>query len=368
MKAWLRRIVLLLAVIALATGPFGGITGSVYVVAAPSKATATYTSPEKIQFISYSKHWNQQKLKALYNELLKNLHGEELKYLGKVILSPEDDEDVLGVADLYYNWTKSNMSDLVMDGKTEITLFGADTNRTVESMAATLSHEYGHHFTYYWMIKKERKLPSNPNTKWASIRGLKGFPVVYGEEVDEDEYSHYWDPAEIMADDYMALFGSPTAKKAMADSLKTGGDGFYAQIENEELTPAVTMTALRDYWLQLSGIKDPKLPVLKEPKLQKIEAVRNKNGGYDHKLTFSAASTNSTIAKRLQYIVYWEDEEYLDYSSLTTGKTTITVSGGLPESELTIRVYAYDPTTKQFVYARPVEYNLSNPARPAKAA
>jgi hypothetical protein len=369
MKVFLRRMVLLLAVLALAGGLFGGASGH-SVEAAASRPTATYVSPERIQFVSYSKQWNQQKLKALYAELMKNMHGEELGYLGKVVLSNEDNEEELGVANMGYSWTEDDMSDIEMDELTEIVLYGADENTTVESMATTLSHEYGHHFTYYWLIRKERKLPSDPTTKWASIRAIKGQPVLFTDDPDHPDYTHYWDPGEIMADDYMALFGSPTAKLSMVNSLRTeDGIGFYGEIENEQLPPVMTLAAVRSYWLKLSGIKDPQPFVLKEPKLKKIEAVQNRAGGIDHKLIYDAGSANSSVAARLQYIVYWEneEEEFFDFTDLTTGKLSIVVPDGLPETELTFKVYAYDPKTKQFVYARPVVYDLSKSKAPVRA-
>jgi hypothetical protein len=238
-------------------------------------------------------------------------------------------------------------------------------------MSSTLSHEYGHHFTYYWLIAKEHKLPSDSTTKWASLRGAERYPVLFSEDTSDPEYTHYWDPGEIMADDYMALFGSPNAKLSMVNSLRAeDGNGFYGEIENETLPSAMTLASVRNYWLKLSGLKDPLPLVFKEPKLTKIQAVESEDGGIDHKLTYEAGSANSTVAQRLQYSVYWsyedDGEETFDYTEMTTGKRSITVSGGLPEAGLTLTVYAYDPKTKQYVYARPVTYDLLDPENPVK--
>lgn len=367
MRILLRQLSLALTVVALATGLFVGVCGT-SAEAVAGKPVASYVSPERIQFVSYSKQWDQRKLKALYSELMKNMHGEELAYLGKVILSNESNDEEMGVANMSYSWTEDDLSDIVMDEPTEIVLYGADQLTTVESMATTLSHEYGHHFTYYWLLKKEHKLPSDPTTKWTSIRGIKGQPVVFTDDVEDPDYSHYWDAGEIMADDYMALFGSPTAKLSMVNSLQTeNGMGFYGEIENEELPPVTTLAAVRSYWLKLSGIKDPLPLVFKEPKLQRIETVKKKDGSVDHKLIFGAGSANADVASRLQYSVYWEneEEELFDFTDMQTGKQSIVVRGGLPETELTIKVYAYDPKTKQYVYARPIVYDLSNPYAPA---
>lgn len=207
--------------------------------AASGKPVATYASPERIQFVSYSKSWSQAKLKALYGELLRNLHGQELAYLSMVVLYPESKEGEAGYADLSYSWTEDDRSDIVMDKGTTIVLYDANRLNTVESLSATLSHEYGHHFTHYWLIKKERKLPSSPDTKWASLRGIKNDPVLFSEDGSEPGYTHMWDAIEIMADDYLALFGSSTAKQTMANSLKRDdGLGFYGEIENTFVSPS----------------------------------------------------------------------------------------------------------------------------------
>jgi hypothetical protein len=361
---------LMLALFALAFSLVSGVS-SPSAEAASGKPIAAYTSPERIQFVSYSKHWNQAKLKALYAELLKNMHGEELDYLSKVVLSAEDSENELGVANMSYSWTEDDQSDIMMDEPTEIILYGANENRTVESMSTTLSHEYGHHFTYYWMIHKEHKLPTDPTTRWAAIRGIKGYPVLFTDDGSDPDYTHYWDPGEIMADDYMALFGSPTAKLSMVNSLRTkDGIGFYGEIENEEIPSVMTLGAVRRYWLNLSGLKDPKPLVFKEPKLTKIQALESEDGEIDHRLTFEAGSATREVAARLKYSVYWtteeDEEEIFDFTDMTTGKLSIVIPGGLPEAELSFKVYAYDPATKQYVYARPITYDLTDPELPVR--
>jgi len=194
MRKWGRWMRIILALV-LAVTVMGG-EGADPAGAASAAAYATYVSPEKIAFVSYSRSWNQAKLKALYVDLLRNLHGEELAYLGKVVLSAEDKEGEAGVAHIKYSWTKDDGSDIVMEKGTEIVLYGANRLTTVAELSATLSHEYGHHFTHYWLIKKERKLPSDPRTKWASIRGIKGKPVVFTEDASEPGYSHKWDAGD----------------------------------------------------------------------------------------------------------------------------------------------------------------------------
>jgi len=155
----------------------------------------------------------------------------------------------------------------------------------------------------------------------------------------------------------------------MVNSLRTNeGIGFYGEIENEEIPSVMTLAQVRSYWLKLSGIKDPQSLVFKEPKLTKIQAVKSGDGGIGHKLVYDAGSATSGVASRLQYMVYWEndDEEIFDFTELKGGRLFIDVPGGLPETELTFKVYAYDPKTKQYVYARPITYDLSDPEAPVR--
>ncbi len=49
-----------------------------------------------IAFISYSDKWDEDKLKALSEELLKNKHGEEIEYLAKVKVMAESSSDASG--------------------------------------------------------------------------------------------------------------------------------------------------------------------------------------------------------------------------------------------------------------------------------
>ncbi|WEK53547.1 MAG: hypothetical protein P0Y55_13275 [Candidatus Cohnella colombiensis] len=369
----LRNLVLLFLMLCVALP--GGLLQPIYEVQAASvKPVATYTSPQKIKFVSYSKAWTVAKLKQLSAELLKNVHGEELAYLSEVELSAVNKEGEDGVAHMNYSWTKGDMSDLVMDKGTKIVLYNANSNTTIESVAATLSHEYGHHFTHYWLMKKEHKLPSNPKSKWVALRGIKGYPVVFTEDAEEPGYSHFWDAAEIMADDYMVMFGSPTGKQAMANSMLKEEIGFFQGVENEQIPSVMALPKVRSYWLQLSGIKDPQPLSFKEPKLTAITAVTTIDGDIVHKFTYEAGSTNAELAKRLQYGVYWSedasDESFsIDYTELVTGKLSIQLDYALPQAKrVIITVYAYDPKTKQYVYAKRQAYNLSNLKKPIKLA
>ena len=56
------------------------------------EGVAEYVSPEEIHFVSYSKAWDENGLKELYEELLRNRHGPELNTLERVTVYAEEDE------------------------------------------------------------------------------------------------------------------------------------------------------------------------------------------------------------------------------------------------------------------------------------
>ncbi|CAG7621992.1 hypothetical protein ACFQI7_05235 [Paenibacillus allorhizosphaerae] len=214
------------------------IRSALIVSAAEEKRTveSTFTSSEGIQFISYSSKWDEVRLKALYRVLLNCKHGEELAQLKKVILDPLKSTGQSG-----YRVGNYNNKD-----KT-IRLYEVD-KMPVE---ATLIHEYGHHFTYYWLKKKEGIYPYELTEKseWSKLRQLDGYPVRWKNSTMP--YLHKWDPGEIMAEDYVMLFGnSGKSSPQSAEELVN-----FARHENEYIPFIYLLPAVRDYWEKLAGLK-----------------------------------------------------------------------------------------------------------------
>ncbi len=166
----------------------------------------SYDSSTGITYKSYSPAWNKvEQLKALEKELLNNKHGEELSYLGEVIIFPDypAGERVLGQ---YFAEYETNHMIYSKDRK--IQLYGGNEHYTVDSMAYTLSHEYGHHFSYFHLIQDEKVLPENwVSSGYAESRTLSDIEGVHSNINGNYEYSM----AEIMAEDYVQLFGSESA-------------------------------------------------------------------------------------------------------------------------------------------------------------
>ena len=87
-----------------------------------------------------------------------------------------------------------------------------------------LSHEYGHAWSYYYdvIVQQDSKF-----TAYLAARGLSGDPRVGS--------SYRWMPAEIIAEDYRQLFGSPNAQEAWQT--------------NHEIPTPESVPGLRDFFL-----------------------------------------------------------------------------------------------------------------------
>ncbi|MFO7173439.1 MAG: hypothetical protein DIU70_010855, partial [Bacillota bacterium] len=119
----------------------------------PARPVLEYKGESGVRIVSYSTRWNtREQLKALHDELLNNFHSEELAYLDAVILYPGEAPD--GVAGRWRGeWTKRGDGPWQLNPGRIIELYRADEITSLDLMARTLSHEYGHHFTSYWLLK-----------------------------------------------------------------------------------------------------------------------------------------------------------------------------------------------------------------------
>ncbi|TDF96590.1 hypothetical protein [Paenibacillus piri] len=251
--------------------------------------SVSYTSPEGIQFVSHSPLWNEQKLEGLYRVLLKCEHGEEFAMLKQVILNPDSVKGRSGYK--VGNYDESSRT---------IRLFEVDSL----PVERTLIHEYGHHFSYYWLRNKEGLAPHRltAGAAWSHIRQLDGYPIRWwGSSLP---YSHQWDPDEIMAEDYVALFGV----EAMEMPEQAKDVVRHIRHENEYIPPAQSIPALRSYWEELAGLT--KRQPLKMPLLQNWEASSSPN----------TESGTETVTFRFTFSpAAVEDTQLIDYGISLTG-------------------------------------------------
>ncbi len=153
----------------------------------------SYKADEGFMLISDSKNWNEHKLKDLYNELKLNKHGEEFELLFKIIVHAEPDSYASGTHEstseqlsIYLDFPAFPLSGIINFTRNmgTIHLYNGDEVTDVGQYAHTLSHEYGHHFTYYYMFKDNNLL----NTEYEKIRNLEEHEVFY--DLSEN-YDHY---------------------------------------------------------------------------------------------------------------------------------------------------------------------------------
>lgn len=185
-----------------------------------------YLSPEEIRFVSRSEAWDEAKLRALYEELLRNRHGEELNTLERVTVYAEEDEFAAATHQNTVQTVPFSLrfplipqapifSFFVEGG--QISLYGGDRKTTVAEMAAELSHEYGHHYTLTYV------LPGGGSNmdfyrSYAQLRGLNAENAYIRASTTQEYYDrHARFLVEIAAEDYVVLMGSPNAMLEIGD-------------------------------------------------------------------------------------------------------------------------------------------------------
>jgi len=248
---------------------------------------ATYTGENGVKIISYSNEWRYlYQLKAVYEELMKNGHGEEMAYLDAVYIFPEAKT---GIASLYYDSYSKVGTEYVYNPGRYIEIYNGDELTEVKDIARILSHEYGHHFMFYYLVTEEN-IPKSKwiNSNYAAVRGLKNYSQVTYLGDTQHTYSHKWDIAEILSDDYVQLYGSTLARssrdyKDVTERIAAGTNQYYYYYndfnllpqENLELPLAADVNGLATYFYLLTGIKTNQVYNMDvpEPKLSEINNV-----------------------------------------------------------------------------------------------
>jgi hypothetical protein len=308
-------------------------------VSEQEKPAALYTSSEGIQFISFSSMWNEAKLKGLYETLLKCGHGEELGQLKKVILSPDTSTGKSGLRVGNYN----------EETKT-IRLYEVESG----PVERVLIHEYGHHFSYYWLQNKER---SNPEmltelSEWSKIRQLQGYPIRwFGSKLS---YIHKWDPNEILAEDYVLLFG--VGGVTMPDDPE--GTINLLRHENEYIPSAQSIPELRRYWEKLAGLT--KVEPMQIPAIQQWEVADSTRTAYRLTVSSAAAAEHQHIKYGIRVKAYDEQGgmpiiwttslSSRGQSSIETKLDLTSIQQNQKSFRLNIQIWASDPESKQLVY------------------
>lgn len=327
------------------------------------RVVASYTGPNGVAVISYSTAWaDRQKLRDLYNELLANYHGAEITDISSLNILP-DYPYGRGVRGMYHGlYTYSGNGRISLVKKRPIDLYGGDEYPTVAEMAKTLSHEYGHHFTIYYLLRGEGKTFENwRQTRWAKLRGLTN-------RRETGDGDHAWSPEEIAAEDYVQLFGSPAAHRSteFKGQYGTFTNDMYnlSPQENLELPLAAQVSGLRDYWRSLMGTAaaGPKLPSFLPPSTPTLALTGAESRYGLEQLTFSWSRSLSTAQGGLEYtLVYYQKGDSLAYPVLTTvnGYQAAYLDDGSRGKRL-FRVFVKD-SAGQIVSSNVLEADLADP-------
>ncbi len=237
---------------------------------------AKYESPEGILFLSYTENWNEPQLQDLYQELLKNKHGGEINLLQEIRVMGGSSPSNNMITGIYHPFISS------------ITLYKGNEHSNAREYRGTLSHEYGHHFAYYYF-----PFHHFPFSTWAKLRGLDHMPIHWNSFINYSISAHEWYPQEVFADDYVLLYGA--TDETNREDVYTN-EGFYkrTQHENQKLHNVLDNEELHQFLEQETGIKIDQNRKLKTPEPIDIT---------EDSLTFSVEKKKD-VAYRLNLLDY----------------------------------------------------------------
>lgn len=333
----------------------------------------TYNAPNGLSIISMSEKWNSSRLKEIYDELLNNIHGNEMDYLNKIVLQPkgvtEDEDQTAGeyeqermsiMAAIAFNpLIDSRYIKVASSGFGKISLYHMDDIVEIKEIASTLSHEYGHHFAHQYLFSGDHE--DREESPYYRIRGLALYPDAKSYE-DPDEYyqMHAWDIDEIAAEDYMQLLGSPTSKEI--GEYMDVKEALYS--ENREWVGSTEM-----YHYNVFAQENPVIPMAEQVK--GLEAYFHSfiDEGYAERYTEYGSIVISAEKKRsngkTHYMLTWNELEPTDseviytmvcfnedgsfYGGIKTvsGDEALETVVGTPTRKLGSWLYWWDDTTME---------------------
>ncbi|MCL2627996.1 MAG: hypothetical protein FWD44_04770 [Oscillospiraceae bacterium] len=244
-----------------------------------------FEAPEGFSIISHSREWNEDMLSLLYDELKQNAHGEEIEKLSEIVVYGHDNNEMNALATYSPGITSASFfinfpafpSDFSIDFPKFagiINIYGGDTKTTIESIASSLSHEYGHHFTFYYMFDYEMREQNRlTESTYAELRETRRFNLIGRVEEDADYFmNRFRYLIEIAAEDYVQLMGSPATRnvvdfidvKQIAEGAQQARDGSGARNafpqENMMIPLAAEVSGLAEYFYGYIG-EQPRVPV-----------------------------------------------------------------------------------------------------------
>lgn len=205
------------------------IDGALYAATASREDALYYfEAPEGFAIISHSEHWNREMLELLYEELKLNAHGDEIEKLYEIVVYPHEDDEGSTLATYSPGITSASFfihlpsvpSGFSVDFPIytgRINIYGGDVKTTIESIAGSLSHEYGHHYTFYYMFDQEmRRLGLLGTSEYGRLREAQRHGLITNVDIGEDYFlQRHLYIIETAAEDYVTLMGSPTTRQVV---------------------------------------------------------------------------------------------------------------------------------------------------------
>jgi len=155
-----------------------------------------------------------------------------------------------------------------------IVLYGGDTKTAIDSIAGSLSHEYGHLYTFYYMFGTGiDENDSLEDTEYARLRDARNLNLITsagpGDTYMQERHRYLF---EIAAEDYVQLMGSPTTRQvvdfvdvqqvlggAEQPASMLGARNAFPQ-ENMMIPLAGDVPGLAEYFYSYIGVA-PRIPV-----------------------------------------------------------------------------------------------------------
>ena len=245
---------------------------------------SVYHTPLGFSIVSHTSKWSGQKLVEIYEQLLKNAHGDEIEYLSQVVLYAGE-ADYSAAFDAVGDRQQADIdTDVFVDVKalipqgmsydaapivSDITIYDMDKYDNATDVAETLAHEYGHHFTMFYFMQSDEAVKAS---EYFSLRGFTDYEhEIFYNTLPTYYENHMWDVYEIAAEDYVQLLGSPDAKRTQTymdrmDLLEAGMDTYSLDVEEEYVNVypqenifiplADEVAGLRDYYDSLIGLEN----------------------------------------------------------------------------------------------------------------
>lgn len=304
-----------------------------------------------LTIISYSKNWNNSSLEALYRELLNNTISNEIQYLSKIIINASGNSNVFAEYNDDISVNKDGTYHLGHNAT--ITINYGNRYKNIKDIAYFLSHEYGHHYTLYNIVKYEQIYPSELllNTEYGNLRNLRNYPISYN---ISRNYNYIWDIQEILANDYVQLLGSKTAKQSYKykDNLQKVQEGlesqeyeplFYNALpqQNKYLPIATSVNGLLKYFLKIANYNYfADNSIIKLPKIVNIKEIKQ-SYGKQYILLYDRDINN----KNLEYtvIMHPKDSNFTIFplKTLNYNEEPIVIFGNTQYKDKNGKLYTY---------------------------